>query len=235
MISLREYKARFFVLVFPLSFIAFSNDGLCGQKLPQKPVSFAWTIAAQIEKGPVRRIIPVKSKTTLRSGDQVKMYLKIEEKCFVYVVYQSSSNELLLLFPERKDILDSSSPLYGTHYLPSTDRWYKLDNHTGFERFHLIASSRRLSNLENLLAAYGNASAEMKFQLRDEIISMIKELSRHSNQLTITAEKPIRISGNMRSNQTIKISGFDDIKPQLVEVGKGKIFIKTYTINHKSR
>ena len=75
----------------------------------------------------------------------------------------------------------------------------------------------------------------MKAQIEDEIVSMIKNTNRHSKQLTSAAEKPILISGAVRSDDAIGIPGLADIKPKHVTIGAGEHFLKTYKILHKSR
>ena len=71
--------------------------------------------------------------------------------------------------------------------------------------------------------------------MKDEIVSMIKKISRHSNQLTIAAEKPIMLSGTVSSDDAVGIPGFAHIKPHIVKIGTGEYFIKTYTITHRPR
>jgi len=72
-------KAKLSILAFLLLFIPALQYGWCDQGLPQKPVSFAWAFAAQVDNGNVKKIIPVTPKIILRSGDKVKIYFKIEK------------------------------------------------------------------------------------------------------------------------------------------------------------
>lgn len=234
MFSLRINKIRIIVLIIYSSLISFSSSAWCNQEVQREAISLTWAFAAKVKNDNVQKIIPVTHKIVLRSGDKVKMFIGVKEKCYVYVIYHSSSDKMDLLFPSRLAMLNNPSQLIGSHYLPARDRWFELDNNTGIETFHLIASTVRLVELEEMLKVYTTVKGNMKRRIRRKITSIIDKIVRPSQKLTVEAEKPTLISGSLRKGNKAGIDALVGIRQQVIEIDTDKSFIKTYKINHKS-
>lgn len=171
--------------------------------------------------------------TMLRSGDQIKFFLKVEKNCFVYLIYKSSQGELSVLFPYRFKLLADNYQISGQHYIPEGDQWFELDNVTGTEKFYLLASADRLSDLEALVNAYKGADTSKKAGLGEQILSEIHRLRKRHLKFKSYAEKPVTIIGNMRGSEKTKAVGLNDLADHAVEISANNFFSRTFTIDHQ--
>jgi len=63
-------------------------------------VQFQWAFGA-LKKANGSKFEAVMKDTDLKTGDQIKFFLKVNKNCFVYLIYRSSQGELSVLFPQR--------------------------------------------------------------------------------------------------------------------------------------
>lgn len=196
-------------------------------------ISFRWAFVAST--GPVdnKKYIPITKDTVLLSGDRFKMMVELQNECYLYVVFKSSTGEILKLFPENEDIfMNNSGYLNRQFYLPGGESWFVLDNVTGTEKIYLLASHIRLSNLENVLERYAIANEEMKEKLAAEVVEIIKKTRKKQKQFTVTAERPEQIGGTVRL-QVDKNSSSEVIDAFTMTISGDVFFAKTFTIEHR--
>src|SRR3990172_7487575 len=62
-------------------------------------VAFRWGFGAIVGPAGGKWLAPITRDTVLKSGEELKMVLRLTKKCFVYVLYHDSRGELSLLFP----------------------------------------------------------------------------------------------------------------------------------------
>jgi hypothetical protein len=196
-------------------------------------ISFQWVFGSikKAEDGPQFEVI--KRDTVLKAGDQIKFFLNIESKCFVYLIYQSSQGDLSVLFPYRfKSIADNNQNL-GRHYIPKGDQWFELDEYTGTEKFYLLASADRLEELESLVNDYENVDKSKKIDIGKKIVSEISRLRKQHFKKKRYAEKPVTILGTMRGSKLSVAAGVRDIADHAVEISATDFFSRSFTIEHK--
>ncbi len=128
-------------------------------------VQFQWAFGA-LKKADGSKFEAITKDTDLKTGDQIKFFLKVNDNCFVYLIYRSSQGELSILFPHRFKLMSVEYTVAGNHYIPKGDQWFELDEHTGEERFYLLAAKKRLMDLEILINDYESADAAKNRRLR---------------------------------------------------------------------
>ncbi len=196
-------------------------------------VVFQWAFGSIKNTGLGPQFEVITRDSTLRSGDQIKFFLKVEKKCFVYLIYQSSQSELSILFPYRFKLLADNYQISGHHYIPEGDQWFELDEVTGTEKFYLLASAERLNDLESFVNVYESADKSKKDGLGEKILSEIRRLRKQYLKFKSYAEKPVTIIGNMRGSEKTKAVGLNDLADYAVEISANNFFSRTFTIDHQ--
>ena len=199
----------------------------------ESKVTFQWAFGSikNTSSGPQFEVIT--RDTTLKTGDQIKFYIKVENKCFVYLIYQSSQGDLSVLFPYRFKLMAKDDYTTRHYYIPKGERWFELDEVTGTERFYLLASAERLNDLEAFVNQYESVDKVNKTGLGGKVITEIRKLRRQHRKFKAYAEKPVNIIGNMRGTEKTKAVGLNDLADHAVEISAKFFFSRTFTIDHK--
>ena len=198
---------------------------------PEANIKFQWAFGA-LKKANGSKFEAVSKDTDLKTGDQIKFFLKVNKNCFVYLIYRSSQGDLSVLFPHRFKLLSAEYTVSGDHYIPKGDEWFELDEHTGEERFYLLASVERLLSLETLINDYENADAAKKPPLAKKILSEIRVLRKQHLKFKTYAERPVNIIGNLRGTEKAETAGPHDIAKFAVEISADTFYSRTFTIDH---
>jgi hypothetical protein len=199
---------------------------------PDANIKFQWAFGA-LKKANGSKFEAVSKDTDLKTGDQIKFFLKVNKNCFVYLIYRSSQGELSVLFPHRFKLLSAEYTVSGDHYIPKGDEWFELDAHTGEERFYLLASVERLLKLETLINDYESADAAKKPPLAKKILSEIRVLRKQHLKFKTYAERPVNIIGNLRGTEKAETAGPHDIAKFAVEISADTFYSRTFTIDHQ--
>jgi hypothetical protein len=199
---------------------------------PDANVKFQWAFGA-LKKANGSKFEAVAKDTDLKTGDQIKFFLKVNKNCFVYLIYRSSQGELSVLFPQRFKLLSAEYTVSGDHYIPKGDEWFELDEHTGEERFYLLASVERLLELETLINDYESADAAKKPPRAKKILSEIRKLRKQHLKFKTYAERPVNIIGNLRGTEKAETAEARDIAKFAVEISADTFYSRTFTIDHQ--
>ena len=195
-------------------------------------VQFQWAFGA-LKKANGSKFEAITKDTDLQTGDQIKFFLKANDNCFVYLIYRSSQGELSILFPHRFKLQRAEYTVAGNHYIPKGDQWFELDEHTGEERFYLLASKKRLMDLEALINDYESADAAKKPALAKTILAEIRNLRKKHLKFKTYAERPVNIIGNLRGTEKAETATPHDITKFAVEISADTFYSRTFTIDHK--
>ena len=219
------------VLIFGVAILGsvfFDRPGIAVDTVVQQKetVGFRWAFGALTGAGKDRRLVAITRDTTLRTGDDLKMLVDLQKACFVYVIYHNSQGVVSLMFPGKVRQTAPASQMPITYYIPEGEAWFKLDAHAGRETSYLLASARRLTDLEALMASYESADASKKSGLAERVLAHIRELRRQHQRLAATAERPISIAGNVRGMTP-------DLSNLAVEISAPDFYGKTFTIDHR--
>ena len=216
-----------FCMLFPLDAraVADQEEG--------EDIFFCWAFGAITGPPDSRKLIAVKGDMILKTGDGLKMYVELRKKCFVYLIYHDSQGELHLLFPYDLEQYSTGSKMLKQYYIPKAD-WFELDEHTGHETFHLLASAWRLVSLERLIKNYGLTEPAKKNEIAGQILDEIRRLRLQNRELKAFAERPVRIVGSFRGTEAAagKSSG-QGVSSLAVEVSAKTFYSKTFTIDHR--
>lgn len=232
----RTSMVRFAVLLVALYFALFCgyNPGLAQEAQPQPDANlqFQWAFGA-LKKANGSKFEAVERDTVLKSGDQIKFFLKVDKNCFVYLIYSSSQGELSVLFPYRFKLQSAEYTVAGHHYIPNGDQWFELDEHTGEEKFYLLGSASRLMPLEALINDYESADTAKKPALVQAILAEIRKLRKENLKFKTYAERPVNIIGNLRGTEKAETAEPQDIAKFAVEISADTFYSRTFTIDHQ--
>lgn len=187
-------------------------------------VSFRWAFGALVHTEQEPKLLPITQDTTLKTGDQLKMFVELTTPCFVYVIYYGPQAEVRWLFPYQKQQFDTDYQPRKRYDIPQGETWLRLDHQVGQETFYLLASSERLVGLETLLGTYADAAQDAQAQIATQIVAEIREVKQRRRQLSTPAERPAPIAGNVRG---------PDIGTLAVEISAQHFYSKTFTIEHR--
>ena len=142
---------------------------LCRVVSGGEPVSFSWAFFLKPEGGQVKSL-DFETPEPVSGGELLRIYLELHGQSFVYLYLFDSREDLYLVFPPNGSFYNGDVPADYKSYIPSGHEWFSLDNLKGTERFYLLASSKRLIELEKLTDRFmviGDSS--LKVQLQEKI------------------------------------------------------------------
>jgi Domain of unknown function (DUF4384) len=225
----KQTLRRFLVLL-----LGVTSCALAQETNPEGNVHYNWAFVARSGAAGHRALGIVMGDTTLKSGDQFKMFVNLAKTAFVYVVHKSSNNAISLLFPYGPEMFQKEYSLDKNYYIPKGRDWFALDKNTGTETFYVLASSERLTGLENLLAEYAQADSAKKGVVAARVVDEIKETKKRFRTFVTLAERPISIAGNVRGEGAKAVDPDRvDIATLATEISANNFFSKTITIDHK--
>ncbi len=196
-------------------------------------VDLRWAFAAVSVQDGKSSMVPVTQDMVLKSGDQLKMMVELQRRCFVYLFHHNEQDGLKLLFPYALQQFEGDYQPDRRYYIPMGDAWFTLDQNPGREVFYLIASSKRLEELEKAYVRYDSAEGALKAESARALLDQIKELRREHRELTSPAERPVPIGGALRSVEKGADPKRFDIAAFADEVLSTGFVARTYTIEHK--
>jgi hypothetical protein len=228
----------FFTFILSLFIVGFRFGGQPAASAPtvqqnDANIEFEWAFGVLGYKGNTPIPLPITHDTVLKSGDEIKMMVKMTKDCFVYVVYLDSQGDLTLLFPYTIRQLQTDYVAAKPYYIPKGRNWMMLDRNIGREIFFLIGSTERLLDLEAKLGNYYSADPSDRKLLARDVVSEIRGLRNRYSMFATLAEKPVTIGGNIRSTDTVKVARRPDVADIATQISAKNFFSKTITIDHQ--
>ena len=194
-------------------------------------IGFDWAFGALVGKG--KTMVAITHDTTLMSGEEIKMLVKLRKECFVYLIHQDSKGEIELLFPSKIQQFQTDYTVDKNYFIPKGRGWSAFDKNTGKEVFFLIASTERLLDLEVKLGNYFSADMSKKQALADDIVSEIRNVRKHYTTFSTIAEKPVSIGGNIRGTEKVEGARRPDVSTLATQISAKNFYSKTITIDHQ--
>jgi len=221
------------VLICLLSFLPALASAADERAQKDPEVEFKWAFATLSPGG--GEPVAVKQDTALKSGDQLKMMIELRKKCFVYVFHYNPKDGMKLLFPYTLAQFESDYRPEHRYYIPRGDIWFKLDNNPGRESFYLVASAKRLADLEKEYLRCESGSPAERAEASRAVLDRIRALRKEHREFTSPAERPVPIGGAVREiipgesqiPKRVDIASFAD------EIASTGFVARTYTIEHK--
>lgn len=227
-------KQSFILPMILLTLIAGQSIGYAvmqGGEENEENINYKWSFVGRVGPAADRKIVMITRDTVLKSGDEFKMMVNLQKKCYVYVIHKSSTNELSLLYPTS---FQAEAELEKNYYLPKGRSWYALDKNVGTETFYIMASNVRLTDLESQMESYIIASGDKQKAMFGNVISEIKDIKKKFRSFQTLAERPISIAGNVRGTKAEKVNVDKfDVATLATEISANNFYSKTITIEHK--
>jgi hypothetical protein len=177
--------------------------------------------------------VPITRDTVLKSGDEIKMMVKLTKGCYVYLVHYGSTGEIDLLFPYSTGQFQTDYTLDKNYYVPKGRNWSALDKNTGKEIFFLVASTERLLDLEVKLGNYFSADPADRKPLAADVVSEIRGVRKRYSTFATLAEKPLAIGGNIRGTGKTETVRRPDVATIATQISANNFYSKTITIDHQ--
>jgi len=232
---MKRFLSIYTSLLFAIPlFLLFSTRGdVIAEQKGEDAVSFRWAFGAMVGATDDRRLVAITRDTVLKTGDRLKLLLQLKNRCFVYLFYRTAEDEIYLLFPYKLKLFESDYKTGEKYYIPKGGTWFELDRNVGLETFYLLASAKRLHQLEALYRKYDSVVGEEKKKLAKQLLAEIRMIKRKHRKFATPAERPIAIGGNVRGVVKDEKSTFPDIDAIASEVSASNFYSKTFTIDHK--
>ena len=193
-------------------------------------VRFSWALIYENEQGICEPIDYRSNVIRLQSGNKFKIHLKPHSACYIYLLLYDSQKDLFLVFPEDFEAFEGNTRLVRNYELPGVNSWFYLDNNSGTELFYLIASSRRLDQLEQRVVEYLKEHAASRRDRQGEsgkyaVLDEVKRLIKETSYLSDAAEKPVAVAGNFRGiREEHELNG--------IRVEAAEIYVETIRLQH---
>ncbi|HOV14999.1 MAG TPA: DUF4384 domain-containing protein [Spirochaetota bacterium] len=215
-------RRGFIVIFFLFLFIFFS---LSDEKTEK--IIFKYGLFVKNEKN-IEMSYDFKGYLKLTFGDFFKIYIEPISNVYIYLYLLDSDGNLLLIFPENFDFFKNDYKMSKVFLEPDDNEWFSLDEKSGEEEFHLIASKERQTNLENLTIKYQESIDKKKKndeieKLKISIIEEITNIKKLNSPNTVFAEKPSALSGTTKGVKKDKY---------VQEIITDNTYVKTFKIQH---
>jgi hypothetical protein len=220
-----------FLIVILQTSLAFAVEG-SPAGANHDDVDFRWAFAAMAASDGKTTVQPVTQDIALKSGDQLKMMVELERRCFVYLFHYNPQEGLKLIFPYTLQQFDSDYEVHRKYPVPRGEAWFKLDSNTGREIFYLLASAKRLDDLEKAYLLYESAAPASKTAAAQSVLDRIRGLRREHRELTGPVERPVPIGGALRGVTPVEDPNRVDITTMADEILSSGFVARTYTVEH---
>lgn len=211
--------------------VSLSAGNVCAADL--ETIKFRWAFGALTQSGTDPKLEVVGSNAVLKTGDQLKMMVELENECYVYVIHHNSQDEVKLLFPYTLKQLSTDYQQQRKYYIPEGDRWFELDQHVGRETFYVLASANRLGNLEELFERYEKIEPPRKTELTRQVLDEVRSFKKQHRELAAVAERPETIGGAVRGFEKAQGMNRPDIAVIATEISAPGFAARTFTIDHQ--
>lgn len=193
-------------------------------------VLFSWALVCQSEAGVGKAVNYQKNVIRLEAGDRFKIHLQPSKSCYIYLYLHDAQKNLFLVFPDDFEHFDQGSRITRNYELPGVNSWFYLDEAGGVELFYLIASSRRLEELERSTQRYLEGSRAQMDDLKavavkHEVLDEIRRLIKETSYLSDASEKPVAVAGDFRGIR--EEHGLNGVRIETTE-----IYVKTIRLQH---
>ena len=217
------YPGRWTAFLYAVVVVSLMVPGLpstvSAQSQDEDNVHFVWAFEALVAEGNVTKQVQIREDMTLKTGDQLKMFVELRKPCFVYVIHHGAQGEVQLLFPYNTQQFTADYQPAKLYEIPPADGWFRLNEQVGRETFYLVASAQRLLDLEKLLDTYAAAKPAEQPQVATNILTELRNLIKQHHS-SVPPGRPVPIAGNMRRG----VEGR--------EITASNFYSKTFTIEH---
>ncbi len=222
---LTGFKGVVFLFFVMLLLAATPLKNGCSQGDTAGQIAFRWAFVHHSPDSK-KEIIDFAKRPEVSSGDKLQVYLRPESEVYLYLFLYDTHRDLYLLFPDSPDYYQSTRLEEEEIYIPGKYDWFEWDDSKGTERFYLLASSKRLTDLEEKTERYVSSNQDRK--LKSQLYDAIALLRKKRSNLTAPSEKPVAIAG------TIKTRGAGSaLAGKAILVEAESFYAKTLRLKHE--
>jgi hypothetical protein len=189
-------------------------------------VRFLWAFGAVVHTAAGPELVAIKRNTTLPSQARLKLLVRLHEMAFIYVLHRDTHGNIQMLFPYSMAMFDGDYRTLKTYDIPPEALWLTLPEAQGQATVYLLASVRRLAQLEKTLSAYLAVPAPQKPDVARRVLDEMHQAKRRYGTLAAREERPIEIAGRRRSLAP-------DIGALAIEVTAHDFYSRTFTIDYR--
>ena len=220
-------------LLFVICVVLLTSPRAHAEQKKEKNVCFRWAFGAMVGTEDDRRLLAITGDTTLKTGDKLKLLVEPQNKCFLYLIYHSGQDDVLMLFPYELEQFTTDYKTSKKYFIPQGTIWFELDEKVGIETFYLFASATRLVELEELFKKHKSEGAVDKQKRAQQVLTQIRKIKRRYRTLTTSAERPVSIGGNVRGSKKVRELAPPDFYATATEVSANNFYSRTFTIEHQ--
>ena len=187
------------ILIIQVSLFSLDQD----EQIPKKYLEeyFNWTFLTRDSEGNIKAL-NYEEIFNLDDSREYRIKILLKKTVYIYIYLYDSNDDLTLVFPHR----------FGHHYelgkeyiIPESENWLSLKSDIRIKNFYIIASDTPIKKLEELTISYLNSLADNNPDLnpinrtKAAILNMLNELELKDNYFTKSAEKPLPIAGDVKT------------------------------------
>ena len=214
------------MICFPLVIFLLADIALTDLHARNSTVSFSWALLVDGDHG--QTSADIKSSLSIGEKSTLQFYFSREEGTFLYLFLLDSGGSLALIFPETPDHYATSPPNAGTFRVPPDPDRFSTAPPPGQERLYLLASSTRLTTLEELAGDHSREPDDPR--LKAAILQEMKKLRRKHSTLSQSPEASVPVAGTIRTRSATP--GTKDTF-MVTKVSGVQFYSRTLRINHE--
>ncbi|MBM3225825.1 MAG: DUF4384 domain-containing protein [Candidatus Tectomicrobia bacterium] len=211
----------YFWRVFSVGLLCSMFGAMPLQAQENATIHFRWGFGVFAQEGKATTLTSIKEDTTLKTGQEFKLFVELLAPCYVYVLHHGPQEEVQLLFPYDRARFPADYPIGKVYAMPSEhDARYRINAPAGRETFYIFAAAQRLTELEQQLDAYATTPPVDQPRVAAAIVKDVRNLIRQ-HRAAVQPGRPVPIAGNLR----LDVEG--------VEIQAQTFYSKTITIEHQ--
>ena len=213
---------RWVVYIYIVMVLSLMTPGALGtassQASDEDKVSFVWAFEALVAEGKVTKQVPVKEDMTLKTGDQLKMFVELRKPCFVYVIHHGARGEIQRLFPYDIQQFTTDYQTSKIYEIPPMMHGSGSTSKQDAKPF-MCSLRATLDGPGATACCYAAAQPAEQPLAATNILAELRNLLKQ-HRASVKPGRPVPIAGNMRQG----IEGVEITAPQF--------YIETFTIEH---
>jgi hypothetical protein len=157
-------------------------------------LKFQWAFLMVDDSGNTR-VVDFSQTNKVKKGDALRVYLQPLTDVYLYLFLFDAQKQLRCLFPKDLAQYDKGASPRDAHILPGDEKWFVMDENKGPERFFLLASTQRLTALEQWTRKMIASPADKEIKAR--VLDEIQTVRRAKGELIVPVEKGVPIAGTV--------------------------------------
>jgi len=178
-------------------------EPLMAPLVPPTPLQLETSLLVQRRTDRGWESVQVPDGATLYTNDNLKLFFRTNDDCYVYVLLFGSSGIAQVLFPHSQISLSNRVQGNKEYFIPTGDNWFWLDEKTGTETIYVVASYEPIRDLGKLLLDMERAGQSGQSRVSQEIEKSLRGMSVSGNP----SEEPYGQGTQSPSGQERDIAG----------------------------